>query len=321
MGRTLYMRVTDNLIGRAASIPTSPAVPITSTSPIVLDVPGRIVPLEIKVTMPSAGTSLPAILLSHGGGNTNYLNSLDGLAPLVEFWAAHGFAVIQPTHLSSQSLKLDRTTPGAPLYWQQRHADFQAVLAQLDLRIDTTRIAAAGHSFGGHTACMLLGLDFTDDDGTYVMMRDQRVRAGVILAATGAGDDHLGPAAKPFASLRTAGFSHMTPPALVIIGDQDDEPALSSRGVAYHADAYSHAPGPKSLLTLRGAGHMLGGITGYDAVETTDENPERVSAIARLSWAYLWSALHPGDPAWANARAAFAKLADLGKIEEKDERP
>jgi hypothetical protein len=61
----------------------------------------------------------------------------------------------------------------------------------------------------------------------------------------------------------------------------------------------------------------LGGITGYDAVETTDENPERVATTQRLTLVYLRSTLYSGDPAWSEAGAAFSELTKLGHIESK----
>ena len=75
---------------------------------------------------------------------------------------------------------------------------------------------------------------------------------------------------------------------------------------------------PKSLLTLFGAEHGLGGVAGYDAAETTDEDPERVAAVARLTGAYLRTELYPGDPAWQAARDELAASPDpLGRVESK----
>ncbi|MFC4504694.1 MULTISPECIES: hypothetical protein [Streptomyces] len=37
---------------------------VSTYSPVVFDVPGRPVPLELKVSAPSAGSDLPVILLS-----------------------------------------------------------------------------------------------------------------------------------------------------------------------------------------------------------------------------------------------------------------
>jgi hypothetical protein len=72
------------------------------------------------------------------------------------------------------------------------------------------------------------------------------------------------------------------------------------------------------LLTLFGAEHGLGGVAGYDAAETTDENPERLAAVQQLTWAYLRTALYPEDPAWPAARAALMESPNpLGRIESK----
>ena len=101
------------------------------------------------------------------------------------------------------------------------------------------------------------------------------------------------------------------------MGDKDFTWELSSKGADYHADPYTFSPGPKSLLTLFGGEHLLGGVTGYDAAGTTDEDPERVAIIQRLSLAYLQSALYEGDPSWTEASAAFAEIGELGSIENK----
>ena len=71
-------------------------------------------------------------------------------------------------------------------------------------------------------------------------------------------------------------------------------PHLTVQGPEWHTDPYFLSPGPKSLLTVFGAEHGLGGVTGYDAAETTDEKPERVAAVAHLAWADL---AHPAPPA------------------------
>jgi fermentation-respiration switch protein FrsA (DUF1100 family) len=314
-------------IGRAAQIPVPPSTPILAVSPVTLAAPDRIVDLELKVTAPASGGTLPIILYSHGGGPAHFLTSYRSAGPLVDFWAAHGFVVIQPTHLTSRSLLLDPATPGAPAFEESRVADMTQILDQLDLiedavphiagRLDRGRISVAGHSFGGQTAGMLLGADYRGEDGARIHVPDARVKAGVLLSSTGAGGDHLSEAAARFTSLRSAGFADMTTPTLVVVGDQDFTWELSSKGTRYHADPYTFSPGPKSLLTLLGGEHLLGGVTGYDAAGTTDENPERVALIQRLTLAYLRSTLYDGDPSWSEASAVLAELGDLGSIQNK----
>ncbi|MFI0820858.1 alpha/beta hydrolase family protein [Streptomyces sp. NPDC021098] len=307
----------------------SPA-PVLSVSPVVLSVPGRAVDLEMRVSAPLVGSDLPVILLSHGQGYSNHLSSLNGYAPLANFWAAHGFVVIQPTHLSSRTLNLAPGTPGAPLFWRSRAEDMTHILDHLDAiesavpqllgRLDHSRVAVAGHSMGGHTASLLLGARLTDpDDGTEVNLADPRIKAGVLLAAPGRGGDALAPSvAESLSFLLTTDFSTMTTPALVVAGDKDTSTQLTVLGPDWHADPYTLAPGPKSLLTLHDAEHGLGGVAGYDVAETTDENPARVSAVQRLTWSYLRSALYPADPAWQTAREALTAGPDpLGRVESK----
>ena len=304
--------------------------PVLSVGPVVLPAPGRAVDLEVRVSAPVTGSDLPVILLSHGQGYSHHLSSLNGYAPLADFWAAHGFVVIQPTHLSSRTLSLDPGTPGAPLYWRSRAEDLTRVLDRLDVieaavpqllgRLDHGKVAVAGHSMGGHTASLLLGARLTDPhDGTEVNLAEPRIKAGVLLAAPGRGGDALTESvAENFPFFLTADFSGMTTPALVVAGDQDASAHLTVLGPDWHADPYVLAPGPKSLLTLFDAEHGLGGISGYDVAETTDENPERVSAVQRLTWAYLRTELYPGDPAWKTECDALTAGPDpLGRVESK----
>lgn len=307
-----------------------PAAPVLSVSPVVLPAPGRAVDLEVRVSAPVTGSELPVILLSHGAGHSNNLSSLNGYGPLASFWAAHGFAVIQPTHLDSATLGLrDADDPEAPLYWRSRAEDMTRILDQLDVieaavpqlpgRLDRSKVGAAGHSMGGQTVSMLLGARLTDPrDGTEVNLAEPRIKAGVLFSAPGRGDALSEFAAKNYSFLSTMDFSTMTTPALVVAGDKDASPHLTVAGPDWHAGPYVLSPGPKSLLTLFGAEHGLGGISGYDAAETTDENPGRVAAVARLTWAYLRTELCPGDGAWqAACDALTAEASPLGRVESK----
>ena len=109
----------------------------------------------------------------------------------------------------------------------------------------------------------------------------------------------------------------MATPALVVYGDEDVSPHLTIRGVDWHRDVYSNAPGPKDLLVLKGAKHGLGGVSGWDAAETMDGSPERLGVVQRMTWAYLWSQLYRNDEAWAEACKAFEGLEGQGKVESK----
>jgi predicted dienelactone hydrolase len=314
----------------SAAGPASAPVPVLSVAPVVLPAPGRAVDLQVRVSAPGTGSELPVILLSHGHGNSNNLSSLNGYGPLANFYAAHGFVVIQPTHLDSKTLNLNPDDPEAPLYWRSRVEDMTRILDQIDIieaavpqlpgRVDRTRVAVAGHSMGGHTASLLLGARLTDPrDGTEVNLAEPRIRAGVLLAAPGRGGGALSAfAAEHYSFFSTTDFAEMTAPALVVAGDQDASAHLTVRGPEWHTDPYYLSPGPKSLLILFGAEHGLGGIAGYDAAETTDESPERVATVGRLTCAYLRTELYPGGSAWPSARDALAAgPSPLGRVESK----
>lgn len=298
--------------------------PVVSVNPVVLQAPGRGEDLRVRIFAPATGSALPVIVFSHGYGSSS-----NGYGPLTDFWAGHGFVVIQPTHLDSRTVGLPAGDPRAPQLWRYRVQDMTRVLDGLDLleaavpglsgRLDRHRIAAAGHSFGGQTAGVLLGLRVLDpvSDKTEDLS-DPRIKAGVLLATAGRGGDALTPfAAENLPWLRGPDFAQMTTPALVVAGDKDVSP-LSVHGPEWLADPYHLSPGRKSLLTLFGAEHFLGGIGGYEVRETTDENPERVALLQRVTLAYLRHALDIDDTGWTAAQHALSESpAPLGRIESK----
>jgi fermentation-respiration switch protein FrsA (DUF1100 family) len=174
-----------------------------------------------------------------------------------------------------------------------------AAIPGLTERVDTERIAASGHSFGGQTTGILLGLRVIDPKtGDTDDLRDSRVKAGVLMATAGRGAD-LSPFAAEHFPFMNPVFDHMETPALVVLGDQDDSP-LTTRGPDWSADPYTDSPGEKHLLTLVGGEHSLGGIPGYDVTETTDENPERVILLRAVATAFFRHALGIDNTAWTD---------------------
>ena len=195
----------------------------------------------------------------------------------------------------------------------------EAAVPGLKGRLDRARVAVAGHSAGAWTASMLLGASNTDPrDGFPWYKPETRIKVGVVLAGIGNGGANLSDFGKKLVPFYGADFSTMATPALVVYGDEDVSPHLTTRGADWHADPYTLAPGPKDLLTLKGAKHGLGGISGWDAGETLDESPERLAVVQRMTWAYLRSQLYEEDGTWAEACKALEGLGRLGKIESKN---
>lgn len=304
-----------------SGIPGPVATPVVSVKPIVLPAPDRGADLQVRVSAPVTGQDLPIILLSHG-----YSSSLDGYGPLADHWAAHGFVVLQPTHLDSKTLPFVADDPRRPHHWRFRVDDMVRILDNLDVleaavpglagRPDRTRIAAAGHSFGGQTAGILLGLRVRDPSTGQVEDRaDSRITAGILLATAGEGGESLTPFAREHAAwLSDQDFSQMAMPTLVVAGDADDYP-LTVRGPDWTTDPYTLSPGDKSLLTLFGAEHFLGGISGYRAAETTDENPERVALIQQVTTAFLRHTFGIDSSGWKASREALTDDHPLGRLE------
>ena len=97
---------------------------------------------------------------------------------------------------------------------------------------------------------------------------------------------------------------------VVVAGGKDDSQHWTTMGPDWHADPYHLAPRPKTLLTVFNGEHLLGGIQGHDNVETTDESPDRVAAVAELTAAYLRTAFDSDDTAWQTAQDALATGPD-----------
>lgn len=306
----------------ASAVPVLTA-PIISVKPVVLPAPERGDDLQVRVSAPAFGTGLPVLIFAHGFGS-----SMASYDPLVDYWAGNGIVVIQPTFLDSRTLGLTPADPRYPDIWRIRVQDVVRVLDELEHvltavpglsdRVDRERIAVAGHSWGGQTVSMLLGARVISEDGQPEPdQADARVKAGVLLATTGIGGDDLTPFTKENFPFMYPDFDRLATPTLVIAGDHDQS-ALSTRGPDWFTDVYTYSPGAQSLLTVFGAEHSLGGIHAYNATDTTDESPDRVTLIRKASSAYLRSALGIDDLAWKQAQTELAHNADpIGRIDNK----
>lgn len=302
----------NRLITLSGALPTPKPQITVAYTPIRMAMPGR-QPLELRLTAPAAGGDLPIVILSHGFGPSNYLPSKDGYAPLAQFWAERGVAVIQPTQASSRVGGLDPALPNGPFFWRERVAEMRAILDQLAEverqasavagRLDHDRIAVAGHSFGGFTSSLLLGACLKDED-----FSDPRIRAGILLASPGRGGAELTPENAARFPFFDVDFSTINTPTLVVCG-ADDNPHFTSRGPDWHADPFHDAPGAEALLTINGVGHGLGGIAGWDARETETEDPDALEATRRLTLAWLKSTFAIEPSAWAQSQSALRENA------------
>ncbi|MGO4852311.1 alpha/beta hydrolase family protein [Phaeovulum sp. W22_SRMD_FR3] len=302
----------NRLINHARALPTPAPETTVAYTPIRLPMPGR-QELELRLTAPAAGTNLPIVILSHGFGPSRYIPSKDGYAPLAQFWAERGLAVIQPTQASSRIGGLDPDLPNGPFFWRERVLEIRAILDQLAEverqapavagRLEHGRIAVAGHSFGGFTCSLLLGARLQGED-----FSDPRIRAGVLLATPGRGGADLTPENAERFPFFDVDFSGIRVPTLVVCGAEDN-PHFTPRGPEWHADAFHDAPGADALVTINRVGHGLGGIAGWDARETEAEDPDALEATRRLTLAWLRSRFDIDPAAWTHCQSALRERA------------
>lgn len=279
--RDLLLGVTAGtlVLGACTSLPQGrPPVRIDIELPLE---PGRALPLRIWA--PADGRRLPIALFSHGA----YSSGQD-YDPLLSAWAGAGFVVLAPTHRDSTRLGTRRGSQ-EPRWFGWRLDDLHDIAQRLDAiaaaapalqgRIDATRIAATGHSFGGLVAQTLGGATYRDmATGQSVSRALGGVRGVIIFSGAGAMEPLL--AAADFAALKL--------PTLVTVGSEDLAQAPGLTGYQWRRQPFDLiAPGDKYLLTLDGADHYLGGAVGRDDLPRSPQAERYVAAFNAASIAFL----------------------------------
>ncbi len=147
-------------------------------------------PAKLYLPALSAGP-VPLVVFSHGIGG-----SREGYTYLGKYWASQGVASLHLQHAGS-----DRSLwTGNPLTLMSRLQDaareseamdrvrdlrfaLDRLLAdRLGARIDSTRIAAAGHSYGANTTLLAAGAR-VQRGGEALDLSDPRIRAAVVISA------------------------------------------------------------------------------------------------------------------------------------------
>jgi len=269
--------------------------------------------LPVRVAAPAQGRQLPVIVFSHGA-----YSSKDDYAPILDHWAAHGYVVLAVTHRDSTRLGATRGQSD-PRFTLWRVADMRLLLDRLDQalaqvpgldeRTDRSRVAIAGHSFGGLIAQTLGGAPLRNPaTGEAVSHRHPALRA--VLVFSGAGP--LPPV------LQTEDFAALTLPTLVTVGSEDLAQAPGLTGYEWRRQPYDLiAPGDKYLLVLEGADHYLGGLVGRDDLPRSSAAAAYLKAFNRASLLFF-DAWLKGDLAaqttlrrWPTSASPFDERATL----------
>jgi fermentation-respiration switch protein FrsA (DUF1100 family) len=248
--------------GADRPLPTTVWYPAQGTAPAVA--------APIEGAMPAAGR-FPLIIFSHG-----LTSNPNDFAALLSRWAQAGFVVAGPVFPHTAYGVTDFDSDDIV----NQPADVRHVLDQLlalpgdPLRdvIDPDRVAAAGHSGGGITTV-----------GLFSAERDQRLKAGVVIAGTDfQGMPFTGPAAGMM-------FVH---------GRDDDTVSFRAGHTVFEAVPWSRA-----MLSITEGGHVI-----------TDADFE---TITTTTTEFLRWSLYGDAAAQARIPTAAAAVAGVGTLENE----
>jgi dienelactone hydrolase len=260
----------------------------------------RLVLAKLYLPAQAAGPA-PLVVFSHGIGG-----SREGYTYLGKYWAANGYASLHLQHAGSdRSLwagnpltlvsRLQGAAHESEAMERARDVGFalDRLLAGADAaRIDTGRIAAAGHSYGANTTLLAAGAQL-ERKGSTVAFSDPRVRAAVVISAP------------PFYGEPDAQaiLRHVRIPTLHITATADDIqiPGYAS-GLQDRVDVYAATGGTrKSFAVFKGGSHSI--FTDRLFTGGTEWNPQVKAATRELALDFLRS-VFDGVPASFEISAA-----------------
>jgi predicted dienelactone hydrolase len=220
--------------------------------------------LQVRLLVPGTGGPFPVIVFSHGAGGSgrNYFQ-------LTDFWASHGYVVIQPTHDDSIALRREKgeRIPSSPRElideyrfdsdgWRNRALDisfvidsfgeFRKLIPSLKTRMDTKRIGMGGHSYGAFTTQMIGGALVDIPNGPKAQsFRDDRPRALLLLSGQGKNQN----------GLTEASWRKMDRPMMSMTGTYDN--GAMNQVAEWRKDPFTYSPpGDKYHVFIDNAFHM-----------------------------------------------------------------
>lgn len=203
---------------------------------------GRKVPLTVyhpKNLGP--GEKSPVVVFSHGLAGNELTYRYFG-----KHLASHGYTVLQPTHLGSDTTSFIRR-PSLKIFSQkelvERTRDVSYVLDLVDNKVlperitaqaDMENVALAGHSFGALTAQAMAGVDVVDKHGTEAAVEDERIDAFIGMSPYGDSlPTHL-------LGMDPKSYKKIEKPLLTLSGDHD-RIFTGTEGPNVHLDTFNGA--------------------------------------------------------------------------------
>jgi len=290
---------------RIAAFKTAPgSFPVQVANTIVFRVEEQGKDLPLRVTTPVGAGPFPVVVFSHGAAS-----SKDLYTRVIDHWASHGYAAIQPTHIDSESLgfRFGSATPAQVL--SSRIGDMAFILDRLEAiaekasvpgRLDATKIAAAGHSFGGWIALIMAGLPVIMPDGSSRTFGDTRIKA--LVSYNGVG---------PMDRVDNNGWKNVTVPVFASSGTND--PGATGDGILrpwrWRLGAYDFAGSQeKYAVSIALGDHYYGGLICREEAGGVPD-PQGLAYTNGASTAFL-DAYLKGDA----AARRFLRTADLPSL-------
>lgn len=212
---------------------------------------------EMRALYPEAEGPFPVLMFSHG--NWSDTQSYDNL---VRHWVSHGYVVLMPLHLDGKGAVrgiFNSLRYGQMGLIRERIEDVELVFDSveawatpaLQARMDLSRIAATGHSFGAFTAQQLGGARaLNDDTGEWYRPLNTAFKAVVAVSPPG-----------PMFDVITAdSWDELESPTLVTTGTWDMNKSFWPEW-ELHRMSFDRAPaGDKYALVVQGMDHYLGNL-------------------------------------------------------------
>lgn len=215
--------------------------------------------LALSVFYPAAEERFPLLLFSHGNWSTR-----DDYDNVIKHWVSHGYVVIAPDHLDCCGMMsgiINSVRYGQVGLIEARTDDFTVLLDNLDAlqqqlpalatRIDSSRVAATGHSFGAFSAQQTIGARAYDPDAeAFRSYRDERIQAVVAISPPG----------PMFDNITDKSWQEVDQPMLVTTGTWDSNAQFWPDWRAHKMSFDTATAGQNYALIVQGADHYLGNL-------------------------------------------------------------
>lgn len=248
--------------------------------------------LPIKIYYPKEITApLPVVIVSHGLGG-----SREGLKYVGEYWAAHGYIAVHIQHVGSDISLIKNTKPADMMaelqkgesaeQFMDRVFDVRFVIDELTRRntdgkwplhgkLDLSKIAMAGHSFGAVTTLAVSGHSFAGGKN----FRDSRIKVCIVLSPS---PPRGGDSKKAFDTV-------IIPPMFHFTGTKDEvNPAISPVKAAQRREPFDAInSSDQFLVILTDADHAVFGGRGATNAKPNTASAAWIDLIQRGSTAFL----------------------------------